>query len=86
MPLDNARSSNKPLASNRRLLWRFSTLPLLSTVEKKTGGRVFCGSTDGSFDIVRQVSACIKSLTHFFGCQDTSLGSWEGTVAGALYR
>ena len=85
MPLDNAQSSNKPLASNRKLQWRISILPLLSTMEKKTVGRVFCGSTDSSFDIVKQVSACIKSRTRFFGCQDASLGSWEGTVASALY-
>lgn len=84
MPLDNAQSSNKPLASNRMLQRRFSTLTLLSTMEKKIVGRVFCGSTESSFDNVKQVSAHIKSLIHFFGCQVRD-SAREGTVAGALY-
>jgi len=38
MPLDIAQSSNKSLASSSMLQRRFSTLPLLSTMEKKTAG------------------------------------------------
>lgn len=39
-------------------------MPLLYVKEKETGGRAFCGSTGGSFDVAKQVSACIISLTH----------------------
>lgn len=41
-------------------------MPLLYVREKETGGRVFHGSTEGSFDIAKQVNVCIKSLTHIF--------------------
>lgn len=41
-------------------------MPLLYIRKKETGGRVFHGSTEGSFDIAKQVNICIKSLTHIF--------------------